>query len=257
MKHFPDTVLVTGATGDIGRETALRFVEAGARVIFHGRDRQKLDDATKGITTPIYKLACDITDHKAMTGAIATLPPEFREIDLLVNNAGGARGLDKLHEADEADLEAMIAMNVTSLVHLTRLILPSMTARKRGHIVNIGSVAGTWPYPGGNVYGACKAFVRQFSLNLRSDLAGTGVRVTNIEPGMVETGFSDKRFKGDAIRAKKVYADTVPLQAADIAETVYWCATLPAHVNVNTLEVMPTTQSFAPLAVERLPDPAR
>lgn len=257
MQHFPETVLVTGATGDIGRETALRFVSAGCRVIFHGRDAQKLDEATRGIETPIYKLVCDITDAQAVTGAIATMPPEFREIDLLVNNAGGARGLDKFQEADAGDLEAMIAMNVTALVHLTRLVVPSMTARKRGHVINIGSVAGTWPYPGGNVYGACKAFVRQFSLNLRSDLAGTGVRVTNIEPGMVETGFSDKRFKGDTIRAKKVYADTVPLQAADIAETIYWCATLPAHVNVNTLEVMPTTQSFSALAVERLPDPVR
>jgi len=172
-------------------------------------------------------------------------------MDLLINNAGGALGLDKIFEAELEDLDMMIETNVKALTRITRLILPEMVKRKRGHIINIGSGAGNWPYPSGHVYCGTKAFVKQFSLAMRADLQGTNIRVTDVEPGMVETQFSLVRFKGDAEKANAVYANTDPLQAEDIAETVTWIATLPEHVNVNTIEVMPTKQSFSPLAVER------
>ncbi|MDE2028926.1 MAG: SDR family NAD(P)-dependent oxidoreductase, partial [Alphaproteobacteria bacterium] len=166
-------------------------------------------------------------------------------------NAGGALGLDKFYEIDMTDANATIDANCRSLVQISRLVMPRMATRKRGHVINITSAAANWPYPGGNIYGACKAFARQLSLALRCDLQGMNIRVTSIEPGMVETSFSLKRFKGDAEKAAKVYADTEPLTADDIAETVFWVATLPPHVNVNSLEVMPTKQSWSGFAVER------
>lgn len=251
MNHAPRTVLITGATGDFGRAFTARFAALGSRVIVHGRDASKVKTVVDGLGVPAYGMVFDVRDTAAMEAAVAAIPSDFADIDLLVNNAGGALGLEKLQSADMADLDNMIDMNVRALVHMTRLILPRMIANRRGHIINIGSVAGNWPYPGGHVYCASKAFVRQFSLALRADLQGSQVRVTNIEPGMVETQFSLARFKGDAARADAVYANTTPLQADDIAETVVWCATLPPHVNINTVEVMPTTQSFSPLAVER------
>lgn len=251
MGYVPKTVMITGATGDFGQAFVKRFEALGCKLIVHGRNADKVEDLVKGAEKDIYGCVFDMTDNQAIAQGIANIPDHFRDIDLLINNAGGALGLDKAFEASLDDWDAMIAMNITSLLHVTRLILPGMVAAKRGHIINIGSVAGNWPYPGGNVYGAAKAFVRQFSLNLRADLQGTHVRVTNIEPGMVETQFSLSRFKGDAARAKAVYANTTPLKAQDIAEAVVWCATQPDHVNVNTLEIMPTAQSFSPLAVER------
>ncbi len=249
--YIPQTVMITGATGDFGRAFAARFAKFGCRLIVHGRNAEKVQEMVEGIDAEIYGAVFDMTDMKAIEEGMANIPDHFRDIDVLVNNAGGALGLDKAQDADLKDWDDMIDMNVRSLVHVTRMVLPNMVKRKTGHVINIGSVAGNYNYPGGNVYGACKAFVRQFSLNLRADLPGTGVRVTNIEPGMVETQFSLARFKGDAKKADAVYANTNPLQASDIAEAVVWTATLPPHVNVNSIEIMPTTQSFGPLAVER------
>ena len=193
----------------------------------------------------------DICDKQATLEALNAIPDDFKDVDVLINNAGGALGLDKVHEANLDDWENMIEMNNTSLIRITRTLLPNMVERKKGHIINIGSIAGNWPYPGGNVYNAVKAFVKMFSLSIRADLTGTNVRVTNIEPGIAETPFSVARFKGDTEKAAAVYADTTPLTADDIAETVTWAATLPEHVNVNTMEVMPTKQTFSPLHVER------
>ncbi|NBX66989.1 MAG: SDR family NAD(P)-dependent oxidoreductase [Proteobacteria bacterium] len=249
--HKPNCVLITGATGDFGRAFVDRFAALGCKVIVHGRDAKKVAALVSALSVPVYSLVCDMADPKAIETAVCAIPPEFQDIDVLVNNAGGALGLEKAHESNLDDWDAMIDINVRGLVHMTRHILPRMVSAKRGHIINIGSTAGNWPYPGGHVYCASKAFVRQFSLAVRADLQGTSVRVTNIEPGMVETQFSLARFKGDAARAKAVYANTHPLSPSDIAEAVVWCATLPAHVNVNSIEIMPTTQSFGPLAVER------
>ena len=192
-------------------------------------------------------LTLDVRDRAAVAAAVAGLPPEFAAIDLLVNNAGLALGLNPAQDADLDDWDQMIDTNCKGLVYCTRAILPGMVARGSGHVINLGSVAGTYPYPGGNVYGGTKAFVHQFSLNLRSDLHGTGVRVTCVEPGMADTEFSLTRFGGDRAKADAVYAGMQPLTPDDIAESIHWAATLPAHVNVNTIELMPTSQSFAPV----------
>jgi len=192
-----------------------------------------------------------VRDNAAVERAVAALPAEFAEIDLLVNNAGLALGLQPAHKTDLADWERMVDTNIKGLMYCTRAVLPGMVARDRGHVVNLGSVAGEWPYPGGNVYGGTKAFVRQFSLNLKADLLGTRVRVSEIEPGMAESEFSLVRFGGDAEKAKAVYAGTQPLTPEDIADTVHWIASRPAHVNINTISLMPTCQAFSPFAVKR------
>jgi len=249
--YKPSCVLITGATGGFGTAFCERFAAIGTKIIVHGRSADKVNALCESLDVPTYPLIFDIMDREATLQAIADIPADFQDIDLLINNAGGAVGLDKAHEANLKDWENMIEMNNTSLIRITRQILEGMTARKKGHIINIGSIAGNWPYPGGNVYNAVKAFVKMFSLSIRADLASTNVRVTNIEPGMAETPFSIARFKGDTEKAAAVYAGTDPLTADDIAETVFWAATLPAHVNVNTLEVMPTKQSFGALTVER------
>jgi 3-hydroxy acid dehydrogenase/malonic semialdehyde reductase len=186
-----------------------------------------------------------------VAAAVAALPDAFSAVDLLVNNAGLALGLGPAQDADLDDWDQMIDTNCTGLVYVTRAVLPGMVARGRGHVINLGSVAGTYAYPGGNVYGATKAFVHQFSLNLRSDLSGTGVRVTCVEPGMADTEFSLVRFSGDQSKADAVYTGMQPMTADDIAESIHWAATMPAHVNVNTIELMATAQSFAPFQVAR------
>jgi 3-hydroxy acid dehydrogenase/malonic semialdehyde reductase len=184
--------------------------------------------------------------------AIASLPPAFASVDVLVNNAGGAIGLDPAQAADLNDWDAMIDSNIKGLVYCTRFLLPGMVERNRGHVINIGSTAGEWPYPGGNVYGAAKAFVHQFSNNLRADLLGTAVRVTNIEPGLAGgTEFSEVRFKGDKKKAAAVYEGTQPLTADDVADAIHWVATRPAHVNVNVMQIMPVCQAYGPLPVKR------
>jgi 3-hydroxy acid dehydrogenase / malonic semialdehyde reductase len=249
--YIPETVLITGATGGFGQAFARAFAALGSRLILHGRSLEKLRDLERDLTTPHLSLGFDLRDTGATARAIKNLPPAWQTIDLLINNAGGALGLDAAQTSDLDDWDTMVDVNVRGLLQMTRLVLPGMIARGRGHIINIGSTAGTYPYPGGHVYCATKAFVAQFSLALRADLAGTKVRVTTLEPGMVETDFSLRRFKGDTARAAAVYADTTPLQADDIADLAAFIATRPPHVNINRLEVMPTAQSFAPLAVER------
>ncbi|NQZ13537.1 MAG: SDR family NAD(P)-dependent oxidoreductase [Alphaproteobacteria bacterium] len=250
-EYIPEVVLITGATGGFGEAFCHRFAALGCKIIVHGRNKEKVDKLCVSLDVPTYPLIFDICDKQATLEALNAIPNDFKDVDVLINNAGGALGLDKVHEANLDDWENMIEMNNTSLIRITRTLLPNKVERKKGHIINIGSIAGNWPYPGGNVYNAVKAFVKMFSLSIRADLTGTNVRVTNIEPGIAETPFSVARFKGDTEKAAAVYADTTPLTADDIAETVTWAATLPEHVNVNTMEVMPTKQTFSPLHVER------
>jgi 3-hydroxy acid dehydrogenase/malonic semialdehyde reductase len=239
-------VLVTGATAGFGAAIARRFVREGHKVIAAGRRRERLDALVGELGADrAHPLQLDVRDRAAVEQAIAGLPAEWAAIDLLVNNAGLALGLEPAQKASLDDWDGMVDTNVKGVLYVTRAVLPGMVERRRGHIVNIGSTAGSWPYPGGNVYGASKAFVRQFSLNLRADLLKTPVRVTDVEPGLVGgTEFS-------AVRAGGVYAGMTPLTADDIAEAVHWVATLPPHVNVNTLELMPVCQSFAGLAIAR------
>ncbi|UQA58086.1 SDR family oxidoreductase [Polyangium aurulentum] len=247
----PPVVLVTGASSGFGAAIARRFSAAGARVILAARRHERLSALAAELGGSALALPLDVRDREGVARAIAELPSEFADVTVLVNNAGGAFGLEPAHEANLDDWDAMVDTNIKGLLYVTRAILPGMVARDRGHVVNIGSVAGTYPYPGGNVYGAAKAFVEQFSLNLRADLAGKRIRVTNIEPGMAETEFSVVRFKGDEERAKNVYKGMTPLSAEDIAETVFWCASLPVHVNVNRIELMAVMQSFAGFSVAR------
>lgn len=249
--YKPKTTLITGATGGFGTAFAKRFAAIGSKLIIHGRNPEKVAALCAALDTQTHPLIFDITDKAATIREIENIPPEFAGIDLLINNAGGAIGLDKAQDANLEDWEQMIEMNDKALVRITRLILPRMVENKRGHIINIGSTAGNYPYPGGNVYCASKAFVKQFSLSIRADLAGTGVRVTNVEPGQVETNFSLARFKGDTEKAAAVYANTENITADDIAEAVTWAATLPARMNINRIEIMPTTQSFAGLTIDR------
>jgi 3-hydroxy acid dehydrogenase/malonic semialdehyde reductase len=246
------TVFVTGASAGFGAAITRRFVAEGARVVAAARSEDKLAALAAELGDAVLPLALDVQDAEAVAAATGALPDGWGQVDVLVNNAGLAKGLEPAHRAQLADWDQMIATNVTGLVHVTHALLPGMVERGRGHVINIGSIAGTYPYPGGNVYGATKAFVHQFSLNLRSDLHGTGVRVTNIEPGMVGgTDFSKVRFDGDEAKAGNVYAGTTPLTAEDIAESVHWASAQPPHVNVNVIEIMPVVQSSAALQIYR------
>jgi len=245
-------VLITGATSGFGEATAEKFAKAGYKVIVTGRRRERLNALKARLSDyDILPLCFDVTQKADVFQAIASLPEEYKNIDILVNNAGLALGLECANEANLDDWETMIDTNIKGLLYVTKAVLPVMVERKTGYIFNLGSTAGTWPYQGGNVYGATKAFVRQFSLNLRTDLKGTHVRVTNIEPGMAQTEFSDIRFKGDKAKADAVYANSTPLSKEDIANTIFTLAELPAHVNVNTIEIMPTVQSYGGLVVEK------
>ncbi|WP_294534031.1 SDR family oxidoreductase [uncultured Rhodoblastus sp.] len=246
------TILVTGATSGFGAAFARRFVGDGHRVIATGRRVERLKALADELGPALYATPLDMTDTKAIAEFVASLPEEWRQIDVLVNNAGLALGLGPAWEASLADWDRMIATNVTGLVHLTRAVLPQMVERNDGLILNLGSVAGDYSYPGGHVYGGTKAFVLQFSLNLRSDLAGLNVRVTNIEPGMV-TGseFSQVRFGGDEAKAATVYAGTQSLTPEDIAETAAWLVSLPPHVNIDRIELMPTCQAGGGFVVKR------
>jgi NADP-dependent 3-hydroxy acid dehydrogenase YdfG len=251
MTAPPLTVFVSGASSGIGEAVARRFASAGARLILAARRMDRLGALAAGLGAPAHPIRLDVRDRAAVFQAVAELPADFAAVDVLVNNAGGAIGLEPAQEADLDDWDAMVDTNCKGLMYLIRALLPGMVARDKGHVINLGSVAGTYPYPGGNVYGGTKAFVEQLSLNLRADLAGKRVRVTNIEPGMAETEFSLVRFKGDEARARSVYQGFPPLRAEDVAEAVYWCATLPEHVNVNRLELMSVMQSFAGFSVKR------
>lgn len=252
MSDVQKTVFVTGASSGFGEAITRRFVAEGARVVAAARRMDKLAALAEELGKAVLPIELDVQDRGAVERTIGDLPAEFAEIDVLVNNAGLAKGLQPAQRADVDDWEQMVDTNCKGLMYCTRAALPGMVTRGRGHVINLGSIAGTYPYPGANVYGATKAFVHQFSLNLRSDLRGTGVRVTNIEPGMVGgTEFSKVRFAGDQDKADSVYAGTEPLSADDVAESVYWTASLPAHVNVNTLELMPVVQSFSALDIYR------
>lgn len=244
-------VLVTGATSGYGQATARRFHAAGHRVVVTGRRADRLDELVQALGDRVWPLCFDVRDRSAVDAAVDSLPPEWSEVDVLVNNAGLALGLEPAWKVDLDDWETMVDTNVKGLMYCTRKLLPGMVARGRGHILNISSVAASWPYPGGNVYGASKAFVTQLSLNLRADLAGHPVRVTSIEPGLSQTEFSLVRFKGDAEAAQAPYRGVEPLTAHDIAEAVFWASEQPAHVNINRIELMATKQTFGPFVIHR------
>lgn len=245
-------VFVTGATAGFGEAVARKFAADGWKVVGTGRRRERLETLGQSLGTAFLPLRFDVSRRAEVEEAIDSLPAEFREVDVLVNNAGGAIGLDPAQSAHMEDWEQMVDTNIKGLLYCTRHLLPGMVERKRGHIINIGSVAAEFPYPGGNVYGAAKAFVHQFSYNLRADLLGTGVRVTDIQPGLAGgTEFSQVRFKGDEAKAAAVYKGVQPLTAEDVADSIHWAATRPAHVNINVIQVMPTAQAFGPLAVKR------
>jgi 3-hydroxy acid dehydrogenase/malonic semialdehyde reductase len=245
-------VFVTGATAGFGLAMVKSFISNGDLVIATGRRKNLLDDLQKQYGSQIHVAQMDVQNQKQVEQVIRDLPVSFFEVDVLVNNAGLAVGLDPAQKASIQDWETMVDTNVKGLMYCTHALLPGMVARKKGHIINLGSVAGEFPYPGGHVYGATKAFVHQFSLNLRADLLGTGVRVTCIEPGMCSgTEFSQVRFRGDQNKAAAVYEGLEALTAEDVAETVRWVATRPSHVNVNVLSLMPSEQAFAGFAVHR------
>lgn len=238
------TILITGASAGIGEAIAHAFKGEGIKLILTARRIDKLAEVARACApAQVHIAALDMRDADAIASFITDLPPAFRDIDILVNNAGLALGLDSAAGASLEDWNTMIDTNIRGLITMTRAVLPGMQARGRGHIINISSIAGTYPYAGASVYGATKAFVTYFSLAMRADLLGSPVRVSNIEPGMVETDFSRVRFKGNEDRAGQVYAGTQPLTAEDIAACVKFAADAPAHVNINRIEVMPTMQA--------------
>ena len=246
-----NTVLITGASSGFGAACARAFAKLGWRLVLTARRGDALGLLQQELAplAPVHVVTLDVRDREAVAADFSSLPAEFAEVDLLVNNAGLALGLGPAYRASLDDWDTMVDTNIKGVMYCTRALLPGMVERNRGHVINIGSVAGSWPYPGGNVYGASKAFVQQFSRNLRADLLGTAVRVTNIAPGMAETEFSLVRFKGDDEQAHRVYAGTEPLQAQDIADIVVWVSTVPARVNINSVEVMAVCQSWGPFAV--------
>lgn len=252
-------VFITGATAGFGAACARRFAREGWPLVLTGRRADRLEalKAELSALVPVHGAVMDVRDAAQVQAVVDALPPDFAAVHTLVNNAGLALGLDPAQSASLSDWQTMIDTNITGMTICTRILLPRLIATAAtpdgagATVVNLGSIAGTYPYPGGNVYGATKAFVHQFSLNLRTDLHGTGVRVTCIEPGHSESEFSLVRFKGDADRAKALYAGTEPLRPDDIAETVFWAVSLPPHVNINRLEVMPVCQSSGPLRLHR------
>ena len=245
-------VLITGASAGFGEEMARKFIRQGHQVIAAARRVERLEKLHQELGDKLLPIGLDVTDKASVDAALSALPQDFQPIDVLINNAGLALGTEAAQHSRVDEWETMIATNIRGLVTLTHALLPGMVARASGLIINLGSTAGNTPYPGGNVYGASKAFVEQFTRNLRADLVGTGVRATNLAPGLCGgTEFSNVRFRGDDAAAAKVYAGTVPLTAVDIAEAAYWVATLPAHVNINHLEMMPTCQGYGPLTVKR------
>lgn len=245
------TVLVTGATSGFGHAIATRLIRDGHRVIATGRRRERLQELVSNLGKNLLPFPLDVTDSKAVAALPNSLPAEWREVDVLVNNAGLALGVAKAQDASVSDWQTMIQTNATGLVEVTHALLPGMIERNRGYIISIGSTAGTYPYVGGNVYGATKAFVEQFMRNLRTDLLGTKLRASNIEPGLCGgSEFSNVRLKDDQ-KAADVYKNTTPLNSEDIAETISWLLSLPPHVNINSIEMMPVCQAAGGLAVDR------
>ncbi|BAY38520.1 short-chain dehydrogenase/reductase SDR [Nostoc sp. NIES-2111] len=249
------TVLITGASSGIGNACARIFAGAGVKLILAARRLERLqqlaDELSKDFGVETHLLQLDVRDRHAVESAITSLPPAWSEIDILINNAGLSRGLDKLHEGDFQDWEEMIDTNIKGLLYFTRYIVPGMVDRGRGHVINLGSIAGHQTYPGGNVYCATKAAVKAISEGLKQDLLGTPVRVTSVDPGMVETEFSQIRFHGDTERAKKVYQGVQPLTPEDIADVIFFCATRSPHVNINEVILMPVDQASATLVNRR------
>lgn len=242
------TILITGATSGFGKACAEYFAAQGWQLILTGRRRERLEALKDQLGDAVKQvIQLDICDRERVFAQLEDLGP----IDVLLNNAGLALGLEPSWAVDIDDWETMVDTNIKGLMYCTRAILPGMVERNCGHIVNIGSTAGSWPYPGGNAYGGTKAFVQQFSRNMRADLLGSKVRVTNLAPGMAESEFSNVRFKGDDAAADQVYEGAEPLVPEDIAEIVFWIVSRPAHVNINAIEVMPVDQSWGPLAVNR------
>jgi NADP-dependent 3-hydroxy acid dehydrogenase YdfG len=242
------TILITGATSGFGKACAEYFAEQGWKVILTGRRTDRLEALQQQLGNAVRQIiALDVREREQVLEQLGCL----KDIDVLLNNAGLALGLEPSWEVDLDDWETMVDTNIKGLMYCTRAILPQLVKRNGGHIVNIGSTAGSWPYPGGNVYGGTKAFVQQFSRNLRADLIGTKVRVTLVAPGMAESEFSNVRFKGDDDQAAKVYQGTESLQAEDIAETVFWIVSRPTHVNINAIELMPVDQAWGAFAVHR------
>jgi 3-hydroxy acid dehydrogenase / malonic semialdehyde reductase len=245
-------VFITGASAGFGAAMARTFVKNGHQVVLAARRKERLESLAKELGESALPVAMDVTSKASIEEALSMLPQSWRQIDVLINNAGLALNTKPAHEVPLEDWDTMIDTNVKGLVTMTHALLPSMVERGSGLVINLGSVAGHYPYPGGNVYGATKAFVEQFTLNLRADLVGTGVRATNLAPGLCGgTEFSNVRFKGDDAAANKVYEGTQPLTAEDIAATAYWIATLPPHVNINSIEMMPTCQGFSPFTIKR------
>ncbi len=245
--------LITGASSGFGEACARAFAAAGYALILVARSEEKLQQLAAELrpSTTVHVACADMMDAVAVKALVQNLPEPFRAVDVLINNAGLALGVAPAYDADLNDWETMVDTNIKGLMRITHHLLPGMVERNRGHIINMGSVAGSWPYPGGNVYGGTKAFVQQFSRNLRAELLGKQIRVTNLEPGMAETQFSIVRMKGNTEKASQVYENTQPLTAGDIADIALWVASLPPHVNINTLEVMPTCQAWNPFAVSR------
>ena len=247
------TVMITGASSGFGAATARLFAGQGVRLVLAARRLDALRALQEELSgkAPVHIVQLDVRDREAVQDTLSGLPTDFAEVDILVNNACLALGLEPAWDVDLDDWETMVDTNIKGVMYCTRALLPGMVKRNRGHIVNLGSTAGNWPYPGGNVYGGTKAFVQQFSRNLRADLLGTRVRVTNIEPGMAETEFSKVRFKGNDDQAAKVYEGLEPLRGEDIAEIIVWAVQRPGHVNINTLEVMSIHQAWGPYASHR------
>jgi len=245
------TAMITGATSGFGEASVRRFVKEGWRVIATGRRADRLKKLVDALgADKVHAAAFDMRKPEAIDAAIAALPAAFRDIDLLINNAGLALGTAPAQKADLDQWNEMIETNITGLATMTHKLLNTLIARK-GAVINISSVAASYPYPGGNVYGGTKAFVAQFSLGLRSDLHGTGVRVTSVEPGMAETEFTLVRTSGNQEASDKLYKGADPMTAENIADTLFWIATLPPHMNINRIEMMPVNQSFSPFQVHR------
>jgi NADP-dependent 3-hydroxy acid dehydrogenase YdfG len=247
------TVFITGASSGFGAACARRFAGNDNTLVLLARRQDRLEALKHELegSCQVHTIAADVREIREVKQQVESLPAGARAVDILINNAGLALGQEPAHRSRLEDWETMIETNITALVRMTRLILPGMVERNRGHVVNIGSTAGNWPYPGGNVYGATKAFVQHFSRELRADLLGAAVRVSNIEPGLSETEFSQIRFGQDTEKAASVYKGTQPLSAGDIADIIHWVCHMPPHVNINALEVMPVCQAWGPLAIHR------
>lgn len=249
-----EVVIVTGASSGIGRAVARELSDAGAKVVLVARREDRLEALVTELKGESCVVVADVRDTEKLIEQLERLPDAFHPPTALINNAGLALGQGKVQEADPADWDVMLDTNVRALIKLTRWVLPKMIANKKGTLIQVGSVAGNWPYPGGHVYCATKAFVRQFSLAIRSDLLGTPIRVTNIEPGRVETDFSLVRYKGDEGEASAVYEGYRSLMAEDVARTIVWCLEQPPHVTISTLEIVPTDQALSGFTMVRPPE---